>query len=142
MGVAGWSTTEPADIGDLTLLPRGFMWNSDPNGVMAEIIRNVTTGGKRYDGFLFERELREYNFHYPQDENSQFVAMYRAARAQDIYFVPDSDNMAGVIRVRLEEPNYLPKNTGAPGHINDSMQMWFMWTFRISTEVDEEVLLP
>ena len=138
MGVAGWSSALPSSINDLTLLPRGCEWSSDPNGVLAEIIRNVTTGGKRYDNVMFDRLLLELSFHFPQSENADFYALYLAGRAADFYFVPDSDDMGTVLLIRLEEPNYLPKNTGTPGQLTDTMEMWFRWVMRASTEVAEE----
>lgn len=135
MGLPGWSTTEPVDAGDLTLLPRGAEWSSDPNGVTAENIRNTTTGGRVYDNVLFDYLSPEFSFHFPQSENSQFYALYLAGRAVDIYYVPDSDDMGTVLHGRLEETSYLPKNTGQPGHIDGSMQMWFRWLFRFRTVV-------
>lgn len=137
MGLAGWSTTEPTVKADLTLLPRGCEWSSDPNGIISEIILNVTTGGKRYPNLMFDRELMEFNFHFPQSENTQFKAMYLVSRVSDIWYVPDSDDMATKFNVRLEDKDYLPKNTGAPGQESDTMEMWFRWTYRISTETTE-----
>jgi hypothetical protein len=137
MGVAGYSTTEPSVIGDLILLPRGCQWNSNPNGVLEENIRNVTTGGRRFDNIRFDRFILEFNFNFPQSENAQFRALYYACRAADIWYVPDSDDMATKFHVRLHEPGYDPKNDGQPGQLTSTMEMWFIWTFRISTETVE-----
>lgn len=133
MGRNGWSITLPTVLGDLTLLPRNIRWDSNPNGVLADINTNVTTGGERYSTLFFERQLLELNVRFPQEENAAFKAMYVAGRADDIYYVPDSDDMSTVYQVRFEDPNYLPRNIGTPGATNGSMQMWFDWTFRIST---------
>ena len=140
MGLAGWATTIPIVAGDLTLLPRGCQWSSDPNGIVAELNTNVTTGGARYTTVFYERIQMEFKFRFPQDENEDFSALYLAARAADIYYVPDSDVMATVFVVRGEDPNYKPRNIGAPGQTNDSMQMWFEWTFICSTAAESVMI--
>lgn len=142
MGVAGYSLTEPSTIGDLTLLPRGCQWNSNPNGVLEENIRNTTTGGERYDNILFDRFLLEFNFHFPQSENEQFRDLYYACRAADIWYVPDSDDVATKFEGRLHEPGYNPQNTGAPGQLDATMEMWFIWTFRFSSRATSVLIEP
>lgn len=142
MGLPGWSTTEPTVIGDLTLLPRGVRWTSNPDGVIADLNTNVTTGGERYTTLFFERELHELTVRFPASEKAQFRAMYTAGRADDIYYVPDSDDMSTVHQVRFEEPNFLPRNVGDPGgwFSEGTMQMWFDWTFTISTAPGEVLI--
>jgi hypothetical protein len=138
MGLPGWAINPPTTVGELTLLPRGATLQSDPNGVVADINTNVTTGGTRYSTVFFEREIQEWTFRFPQDENAQFRAMYTAARADDIYFVPDSSDMATVLQVRGEDPNYRPRNVGGKwnvsGGLDGELQSVFDWTFVISTE--------
>ena len=133
MGAPGWSSTLPTVIGDLTLLPRNIRWDSNPDGVMADINTNVTTGGERYGTLFFERELHELTVRLPASEKPQFRAMYTAGRTDDIYYVPDSADMGTVYQVRFEDPNFLPRNIGTPGDFEDSMEMWFDWLFTIST---------
>jgi len=133
MGLPGWSTTLPTVIGDLTLLPRNIRWDSNPGDVMADVNTNVTTGGERYGTLFFERDVYELNVRFPADENEAFKDMYRAGRADDIYYVPNSADMSTVYQVRFEDPSYRKRNIGGPGHIRGSMQMWFDWTFTIST---------
>lgn len=140
MGLPGWATTLPTVKADLTLLPRNCRWDSDPNGIVSDENTNVTTGGERYTTLFFERIVMEFIFRFPQDENSYFEALYRAARAEDIYYVPDSDDMSTVFLVRGEDPNYRPRNIGGPGAFAGSMQMWFDWTFVCSTAAESVMI--
>ena len=140
MGRNGWSNALPTIPADLALLPRNIRWDSNPLGVIADIQRNVTTGGERYDTVFFERTVHELNVRFPESERAQFRAMYTAGRASDIYYVPDSDVMGTVYVVRFEEPNFLPRNIGIPGDFEGSMEMWFDWTFTVSTSPESVMI--
>jgi hypothetical protein len=133
----GWSATEPTVIGDLTLLPRNCRWESNKvPGLLVEKVRNITTGGRRYDWEFFRRIYREFVFRFPEDENDEFQAMFEAAIASDIWFVPNSTDISSKMHIRSEDDDYLPQNIGGPGSIRGSMQMWVEWTWRISTETE------
>jgi hypothetical protein len=138
-GVLGYSSAEPSSINDLTLMPRGVEWSSDlfGNAVMEEKIRNITTGGKRYDNIKFDRIVFSLNFHYPQSENEAIRDLYYACRADAIWIVPDSEDIATKYNVRLEQSGFSPSNTGQPGQLTDTMEPWFRVTMVLSTETVE-----
>ena len=134
MALPGWSEELPEEVEDLTLLPRNCRWTSDPVGVASERIRNVTNGGVRFDTILWDRNIFELVFRFPNAENAEFLAMFMASRANPIYFVPDSSDMATVYQVRCEDSDYLPRSIGEAAEFEGTMQFWYDWTFRISTE--------
>ena len=137
IGAPGYSLDEPVVLGDLTLLPRSFRWQSDDVGVDEVTIVNETQRGVRTEYELFSRDvLPGLIFRFPASEYADFKTFIEATRAVSFWFVPDSTVMAGKVNVRRQVV-FLPKNIGQPGAYQGDMQRWYDFTLVLTVEVDD-----
>lgn len=143
MGRPGWSITQPSEAQDLTLLPLNCRWESNRVlGVKVSKIRNVTRGGRRYNWENYRRYYREFRFRFPEQDNDAYMAMFEASISEAIWFAPDSSDLSTLMHIQNEDDEYLPQNIGQPGGVQGILQMIVEWTWRISTETEEEELEP
>lgn len=148
MGLPGWSATEPATAGDMTLLPRSFRWASETVGVEDASIINETNFGYTTGYELFHRDvLPGLIFRFPKSEYDDFKAIhdYSRGKVRPFWFCPDiallgASPLSGVLYVR-KEVSFLPVNIGQPGSFGGSMQQWFDYTMYLTVEVADQPLL-
>jgi hypothetical protein len=133
---AYWSLEEPANLGEMTALPRNGRWESRTRGIHTNAIVNETTGGKRYGNKLFRRRLLPgIIFEFPRELAAQYEAIIEATDGpvRDFWFTIDG-NFDNVMNIRLDDDRYEPEIAFAANY-NGTVQQWFSWTMRASEEV-------
>lgn len=131
-----WSDTEPANLGEMTALPRSVRWESKTRGIQTSAIVNETNGGKRYGNFLFQRRtFPELIWEFPRDLAPLFEAIIETVGGPvRPLWLTLTGNFADVVKIRLDDDRFEPE--AFAGEYDGEVQQWFRWSMRASYEVD------
>jgi hypothetical protein len=140
MGLPGYSITNPTVLGDLTLFPVHFTWESDTKGVEEAILRNETQRGVLYEYELYSRNgaLSNLVFRFSATQYATFETFINATRAQEFWFVPDSDVLGTKFNVR-RNPSMVPKAI-SPARYSGTLEQRFEWALHLTVLVTDNVL--
>lgn len=131
-----WSLAEPANLGEMTQLPRPGRWESQLRGRQVAAVVNETYGLARYGNKLGSRRLLPgVIFEFPTEYAAQYEDLFDTVQGPvlDFYFCID-DNFANLIHMRLDEDRMIPETVNVV-FFDGTQQQWLRWIMRGSEEI-------